>query len=297
MILDMYVAYLGVLGVMFGSFVNALVWRLHEAEEIESKIAKVKKKGGAPKKVKALNAQLQSRSILKGRSMCPSCEHALTAADLVPVFSWLSLRGRCRYCRAPISWQYPLVELITAGLFAASYAWWPLAFNSYGIISFVVWLVVLVGFMALLVYDIRWMTLPNKIVYPLVALTAAVALLHAFAYNGGWRALADYALSTLIASGMFWGLYELSKGEWIGGGDVKLGLVIGLTVGKPLEACLVLFFASCIGTLMVVPGMLTKKLQAKSHIPFGPFLIIATIIVKLFGASIISWYKAKILLY
>ncbi len=292
----MIIALLGILGLMLGSFVNALVWRLHEKEELSLRLARLKKKLNT-KKSEALHARLQARSILKGRSMCPHCEHVLAAKDLIPVLSWAALRGKCRYCKAAIAWQYPAVELLTAGLFLASYTWWPLDYNSYGLVSFVAWCVVLVGFMALLVYDMRWMTLPNKIVYPLVAVTALVAILHVTVYSGGLGALRDYALSLIIASGIFYGLYELSKGSWIGGGDVKLGLVIGLVVGKPLEACLVLFFASCIGTIMVIPGMFTKKLKANSHIPFGPFLIIATIIVKLFGAGIISWYKKKFLLF
>ncbi len=293
----MTIVLLGVLGLMFGSFVNALVWRLHETDDIREQIHGLKKKKPNIAKVKNLNSKLRALSVTKGRSMCPECLHTLAAKDLIPVVSWVSLLGRCRYCKKPIAWQYPLVELATAGIFAASYAWWPMQFDAFGIISFAVWCVVLVGFMALLVYDVRWMTLPNRIVYPLVVLVAVAALLHVTVFGGGTSALWDYLLSTFIASGLFYGLYEASKGNWIGGGDVKLGLVIGLTVGKPLEACLVLFFASCIGTLMVVPGMFAKKLKANSHIPFGPFLIIATVLVKLFGASIISWYKAKFLLY
>src|SRR3954465_436221 len=104
----MIIAVLVVLGLCLGSFVNALVWRLHEQEEGGSKKAAAKK-----------------LSIIKGRSMCPHCKHALKPIDLIPVISWLSLRGKCRYCSKPISIQYPIVELSTALLFVVSYIWWP----------------------------------------------------------------------------------------------------------------------------------------------------------------------------
>ncbi|HEX7368051.1 MAG TPA: prepilin peptidase, partial [Candidatus Saccharimonadales bacterium] len=147
----MIIVVLTVLGLIFGSFVNALVWRLHEQE-------------GKSKKSR------QQYSILNGHSMCPNCHHELAAKDLVPVLSWLWLRGKCRYCRKPISWQYPAVELMTGLLFVGSYLWWPLSLQGVGLFQFVVWLGFIVGFMALAVYDLRWFTLPNRIVYPLIAL-------------------------------------------------------------------------------------------------------------------------------
>ena len=101
----MIIAVLAVLGLVFGSFVNAFAWRLHEQESLLEK----KKKPSAK--------QLAKLSIVKGRSMCPECKHELAAKDLIPVFSWITLKGKCRYCGKPISWQYPAVELATALLF------------------------------------------------------------------------------------------------------------------------------------------------------------------------------------
>src|SRR5690242_7308270 len=109
-----------VLGLCLGSFVNALVWRLHEQEEL--KIAKPK----------GWRKRLRELSIMRGRSMCPHCRYQLAVVDLVPVVSWLSLRGKCRYCSKPIGWQYPVVEAGVAVLFALSYVWWPLALHGYG---------------------------------------------------------------------------------------------------------------------------------------------------------------------
>ncbi len=281
----MIILLLGVVGVSLGSFVNALVWRLHEQAKTSS--TRRKNKAVSP-------ADL---SILRGRSMCPRCHHPLAAIDLVPVFSWLMLRGKCRYCHKPIAGQYPLVELATAGLFIASYLWWPVQFNTMGVVNFTVWLVMLTGFMALLIYDLRWLQLPNRIIYPLMILATVAALANILIFDGGGQLLSDIALSVAIAGGLFYMLFRLSDGKWIGGGDVKLGLLIGLLVTDPLQAFLVLFTASLLGTIVILPGLMAKKLNARSKVPFGPFLIIAAIIVRLFGASVIAWYRRTYLLY
>jgi prepilin signal peptidase PulO-like enzyme (type II secretory pathway) len=103
-------------------------------------------------------------SILKGRSQCVNCEHTLAAKDLVPVFSWLSLKGKCRYCKKPISYHYPAVELLMASLFVISYSFWPYGLTGTYWSGFIAWLVAIVILVALLVYDARWMLLPNRLV-------------------------------------------------------------------------------------------------------------------------------------
>lgn len=293
----MIIAVLIVLGLCVGSFINAFIWRMHESEAVKSKLESLNKKAANKNKAAKFTSELKALSITKGRSMCPDCRHNLSASDLVPLFSWLGLRGRCRYCHKPISWQYPLVELLTAVLFVISYLVWLQDFNTAGVFNFVTWLIVLIGFIILLVYDLRWMLLPNKITYPLAAFSLLITLVNILVFDGGIKLLINSILSTIVASGIFYAMFQLSKGKWIGGGDVKLGLTIGLILGSPMQSFLVLFLASLIGTAIILPGLLSKKLQATSHIPFGPFLIVATIIVKLSGAAIISWYRQKFLLY
>jgi prepilin signal peptidase PulO-like enzyme (type II secretory pathway) len=278
----MIIVALGLLGLIFGSFVNALVWRLHEQDAL------VGKKGEAVAK------RRQALSIAKGRSMCPHCSHELAAKDLVPVLSWLSLRGKCRYCHVPISGQYPLVELLTGALFVLSYAAWPLELHGVGLFRFVLWLVLMVGFMALMVYDVRWMLLPDRIVLSLTLLAALQTTVVALS-QANWAELYLPLFSATIIFGLFWGLFQVSKGGWIGGGDVKLAIVLGLLAGTPLRAFLVIFFASLIGTLASVPLFVRGKQGLKMHIPFGPYLLLATIVVVLYGTPIVNWYQNLVL--
>src|SRR5438132_1586903 len=180
----MLVIILVLLGLCAGSFVNAAVWRLH----------------GQGKRQKLKNRSL---SILHGRSMCPHCRHELAAADLIPIISWVALKGRCRYCKRPISIQYPLVELATAAVFSLSYVWWPVSLAGNGQrLLLATWLVCSVGLMALLAYDFKWLLLPNRFIYP----SLAVALVGRLGYiiffsNDIAHSFWLLAFGLLIASG------------------------------------------------------------------------------------------------
>lgn len=267
----MIIVALVVFGLCLGSFVNALVWRVHEQS-------------------KKNNAKLDL-SIANGRSMCPNCHNKLQIKDLIPVLSWLSLRGKCRYCRKPISAQYPLVELATALLFAGSYIWWPVDFDAIQYILFVIWLLLLVGFMALTVYDLRWYLLPNRIMAPVAWLAGLFAGISTIAADRPLTALINTVLAVLIGGGIFYLLYQLSGGKWIGGGDVKLGWLLGMIAGTPARALLFIFIASIAGTLVSLPLLATKRLKKSQVIPFGPFLILGLIVTQLFGSDILDWYQ------
>jgi prepilin signal peptidase PulO-like enzyme (type II secretory pathway) len=224
--------------------------------------------------------------------MCPNCKHQLTAKDLVPVFSWVFLRGKCRYCKKPISKQYPLVELLVAVLFVVSYLAWPTNLNSsWQYINFATWLVAVVGLVALAIYDIKWMLLPDKIIYPVMVL-AIISFLIQVILGRPTSDIPKAFLAALIGGGLFWLIYQVSQGKWIGGGDVKLGFLLGILVATPELAFLTLFLASIIGLIWILPMLVTKKLTKTSKVPFGPFLIAAAMIVVLYGPSIISWYKS-----
>lgn len=267
-----------------GSFINALIWRVHKQEKLSAK------------KDKASIKLASDYSVLRGRSMCPSCHHTLAPKDLVPVLSWLSLRGRCRYCKKPISWQYPFVELLTTLLFVVSYIVWPVMLNStWQYLSFATWLIALVGLIALAVYDIKWMLLPDKIVWPLIYIILG-SLAVQFALGRPINELLDAILACVVGGGFFWVIYQISAGKWIGGGDVKLGFLLGLLLATPLNAFIMLFLSSLLGMIWIAPLLLTKKITKTSKIPFGPFLIVATVMIVLFGQNIIDLYRSSLLI-
>lgn len=256
----MIVLLLATLGLAFGSFVNALVWRLHEG-----------------------------RDWIRERSECTHCHHVLAPKDLIPVVSWLLLRGRCRYCRRPIQ-DGPIIELAVPAVWIISYIYWPAPLSGQGLFDFIVWLIFLVGFAALALYDGKWYLLPDVIVFPLIAL--------AFLQVGADWLLFDHRSVTLtgpltgaaVISGLFFLLFHVSNGKWIGFGDVKLGIILGLLAGDALPALLVLLTASLIGTAIALPLVVQGRASRKSHLPFGPLLIAGVIATQLFGMDLIGWY-------
>ena len=277
----MIVGVLVLLGLALGSFVNALVWRVHLQYKSSAKNKKPNKE----------------LSVIHGRSMCPTCKHTLQPIDLVPVLSWLSTRGKCRYCSKPISKQYPAVEILTALLFVASYYSWPHAITGAQTVAFGLWLLALTGLMALLVYDLRWMLLPNRIMAPLAAIAGLFAATNILSSPKPLTALVNVLLAVAVGGGLFYVLFQVSSGKWIGGGDVKLGWVLGLIVGTPARALLLIFLASVLGTLISLPLLASKRLQRQSTIPFGPLLIVASVIVLLFGNAILRWYQVNFFPY
>lgn len=264
MVLD--VLLLGLLGAVMGSFVGALVWRLHEG-----------------------------RNFVTDRSQCEHCSHKLGPLDLVPIFSWLWLRGRCRYCQQPIGWTTFLLEVGLAVLFVVSYMFWPLGFTALAAqVSFGIWLCYLVLLAALFVYDMKWLLLPDKIVFVLIALGLIDAVLRVSLVSGENYLL--YTLGGVVpVAGLYGLLYMVSKGRWVGFGDVKLGIFIGVVLGWQ-KALLVLFLANILGFLFVVPGLLSQKLKRTSKVPFGPFLILGFLIAGLWGDLLINWYITNVVL-
>ncbi len=257
---------LALLGLCFGSFVNALVWRLRKR-----------------------------RNFVSERSECTHCHHVLAWYDLIPVLSWIQLRGKCRYCHKPID-DSPIVELMTAVLFIVSYVAWPFGFVGAGLILFGLWLGALVLLMALTVYDIRWQLLPDRLVWPLVVLGGVFGLIRFYGYHGHdiSTVLLQMGGGVLVISGLYFVLHQVSRGAWVGFGDVKLNIFIGLILGWQ-QALLAIFLANLIGMIVVLPGIVLKKMSGKSRIPFGPFLILACIIALLWGQSIIDWYLHSLL--
>lgn len=273
--------FLGVLGLSAGSFVNALVWRLRQKELVSE--------GKGNRKL--------AKQLFKAnsRSMCPYCHHTLSPLDLIPVISWLWLKGKCRYCSKPISAQYPIVELLAAVLFVASFAFWPTDIVGVQIVVFGLWLVALTILVASAVYDLKYMILPTVLMHTLLLVAILMAIINLASSNDASSFLLGVVGAVLVGGGVFYAIFILSGGKWIGGGDIRLGTAIGVLVAAPSKAMLVIFLASLGGTLLALTLMAAKKFKRNMVIPFGPFLIAATIVTVLFGSSIIDWYVSSFL--
>jgi prepilin signal peptidase PulO-like enzyme (type II secretory pathway) len=139
------------------------------------------------------------------------------------------------------------------------------------------------------------MLLPNKIVFPLIGVGAVAMLLRLVDSGDALGTLFSGLGGLAVAGGIFYIVFQISNGTWIGGGDVKLGFALGLLLGSPALAFLMLFAASLLGLAVAVPGVVTKKSKLTSKLPFGPFLIVSTIIVMLVGQRIIDWYMSGVL--
>lgn len=272
-------------GVCLGSFVNALIWRTRQRELLVDKAE-------GRKLTQAEQTQLKKLSITTERSRCTHCDHELAPMDLVPVLSYVWLRGKCRYCGKRIE-DTPAAELLGGVLALGSYVVWPyelIDWLSYA--TFGVWLVVITLLLALARYDARWQILPNRIVAALTIL--AIVFVGLLALSRGEGIVALSALwGGLAIAGLFYALFALSQGRWIGGGDVKLALALGLIAGSLVNAFLLIFAASLLGTLYaVMASILTRKpLSGATKVPFGPFLIIGALVAFFAGVPIVGWYS------
>lgn len=246
-----------VFGLCIGSFLNCLIYRM------------------------------ETEKTLKGRSFCPHCKHILSWKDLIPVFSFAILGGKCRYCKDKISWQYPAVELATAIIFLLV---WHTQINSFGLVILSITALINLLFLfyiaaslvAIFVYDLKHYLIPDKILIPATIITAAYRI-------SDPKLLLNYFWAAIIASGFFLAIYLLSGGRAMGFGDVKLAILMGIFLGIS-NTLLALFFAFVIGAIIGIISILLNKKSLKSEIPFGPFLVFGTFVALFWGPEIIAWY-------
>ena len=218
----------------------------------------------------------EGQSLLRPASHCPACQRRLAAKDLIPVLSYLWLRGRCRYCRAPIPQRLLWVELGTGLMFAFLWWWYGLT-PELGIMSFYFCLLTLI-----LVVDLERGLILNKVVYPATAIALIIAV---FTPNPG-------IIKALIGGGLGLGimlLLALLYRGGIGWGDVKMAGLLGVMVGFP--SVLVALLLAVVGGGLVAAILLAFKVRGKKEaIAFGPFLSLATMLTLIWGQDLITWY-------
>ncbi len=234
-------------GLVIGSFLNVVIYRL-------------------PLKL----------SIAVGRSMCPGCKTNLTAFDLIPLFSFLFLKGKCRYCGARISLRYPLVELLTAVLFV-------LCFVRFG---FTVQSVIICVFFCIMIsasfIDLDYKYVPNRF----SVMICVLGLISIFAYPE--ISLSSRILGALLVGGVMLAISYLTKGG-IGGGDIKLFFSAGFLLGFKLNLLSLALGYVFAGAYVIVP-YIRKKLPKNFEVPMVPFFSISFLLSALWGNKLIGWY-------
>ena len=243
----MYILLFFIYGLVFGSFFNVVGLRVPKGE-----------------------------SIVRPPSHCTICDRNLTARDLVPVFSYVFLKGKCRGCGTKIHWMYPVMELITGLLFALAYIE----------LGFSLELIVAILFISLLVIitvsDIAYMLIPDKILlFFLIPLIVA----RVFSPLSPWW---DSILGAVVGFGVLFLVAVVSKGG-MGGGDIKLFFVIGIVLGT-MHSLLTLVLASLLGAVVGIITLRITKQGRKTPIPFGPSIAVAAVITYFYGEAIVDWY-------
>ena len=260
----MHIIIIFIFGLMVGSFLNAVIHRLKVNE-----------------------------SIVFDRSRCVHCRHTLGTIDLLPLVSFIMLSGRCRYCRKPISWQYPAVEALTGLIFvlAALKNPYVLSFNYFETLVFSS------VFLVIAAYDLKHFLILDKIVFPAVVLSLAANVYMDKAANCSLVSLHCSFMSGIVGAiliSLFFLLqYIFSNGRWIGFGDVKLGLLLGSVTGI-WGGVLTLILAYVTGSIVGVGLMVMGRKKMSSSLPFGTFLSISAIITMIYGPMIIRWYAKLI---
>ena len=236
-----------ILGLVIGSFLNVVLWRLS-----------------------------QNESFLKGRSYCPHCRKKIFWYDNIPILSYLILQGRCRQCHKNISLQYPLIELVSGIIFLWLYLQLGLS------LEFFIAVILSCFLLIIFVYDLKYLLILDQVVIPAMVIAFLANLYLGFRF---W----DLVLAAIIGGGFFGLQFILSAGRWIGGGDIRLGFLMGLILGvKMLLVALLLAYLSgaIIGIILIAAG----KKKMSSQIPFGTFLSLSTFITILYGPQLLHWY-------
>ncbi|MBW6440973.1 prepilin peptidase [Patescibacteria group bacterium] len=277
----MILLFIFIFGLIIGSFLNVVIFRLETEEKI-----------------------------VNDRSKCLSCNHVLNWYDLVPVFSFLFLHGKCRYCSKKISLQYPIVEILTGLSFVSVGIFFPFSLSVALLLKWIFLFYIFSTLIVVFFYDLRHFIIPDKVIFPAMVVGLIYNFVVDFILNrytrldyiftgNGLEAqfylliFGSHFFNTVFAA--FLGFLSLlsilliTKGRGMGGGDVKLAFLMGLVLTWP--AIIVAIFSSFIlGSIYGVTLILLGKKKMSSMVPFGPFLVVGTVLGLFWGNEIMSWY-------
>lgn len=239
-------------GLIIGSFLNVCIYRIPRGE-----------------------------SIAWPGSHCPTCSHSLSWYDNIPLFSYLVLKGKCRYCRTNISAQYPLVESLNALLYIIMY--FRFGFG----VDFIFYSLVSSVLLSIIFIDLKEMIIPDSLVLCILVLSVIHKTVNYFLY-GISPGLINSFLGLLVAGGLFVAIVLLSRGG-MGGGDVTLMGALGFVLGFK-NILLNIFLSFVLGAIISIALLAAKIKTRKDPIPFGPFIVLGFFITSLWGKVIINWY-------
>lgn len=239
-------------GLLIGSFLNVCIYRIPKDE-----------------------------SIAFPASHCPKCSTSLRWYDNIPLLSYLSLKGKCRYCKTNISSQYPIVETLNAIIYLILFYYFHLS------IDFIFYALISSTLIVITFIDLKEMIIPDILVLIILVLSILHKSLNYFIYNIPFNII-NSVLGALIAGGIFLLIIVLSKGG-MGGGDVTLIAALGFILGIK-HILLTIFLSFLLGAIISIGLLATKIKTRKDPIPFGPFIILAFFIVLLYGEQLIQIY-------
>lgn len=249
----LYLVLTFILGSAFGSFLNVVIDRTVRRESI------------------------------MGRSYCEHCRATLSTVDLIPIISFVTLGARCRYCRKPLSFQYPAVETVTAVLFTLSF-WVLVSSGNFSIVTLLFWLAVVCVMVVVAVIDLKFSLIPTSFVYAL----SLVALFYSyFVYPS--PIFIDHVIAAFGAAAFFLLIVLITFGRGMGQGDIVLAFLIGMILGVKLTV-LSLFLAFLSGAVISIILLLFGKKKFGNTIPFGPFLVLGFFIALFWGELLLQNY-------
>lgn len=253
-----------ILGLIIGSFLNVVAYRIRMAETI------------------------------LGRSHCPNCKNKIRWYDNIPLLSFILLKFKCRDCGEKISWLYPSVELGTGIVFAAVAGKYFIFDDPSSWFPFFYYLTAVSAMIVIFVYDLLYMEIPGLVLWMAVGFAVFCNLIldwngaslngsifNNFTYSGTFAAFAAFMFFFLLSS--------LSREKWMGAGDAFLVILLGLVLGWP-KILLGLFLAFAIGAIYGIIMIVLKRKKMESQVPFAPFLVIGTIIAMLYYNPVADWY-------
>lgn len=244
-----------ILGMIIGSFLNVCIYRIPREE-----------------------------SISFPPSHCTNCKNRIRAYDLVPVLSYILLRGKCRYCGEKISIKYPLIELITGVLFMALYIKFGLSFELFKFIVFICFLIV-IGIIDLETTDVYLKTTLPGIIIGIIFIIIGGCF---YGYDV-W----SYIYGGLLGGGLIYAIVFLTHG--MGSGDAEICLLAGIFLGFKLTIVM-MFLSFVIGGIIGLLLIVTKRKSSKDYIPFGPFITLGAILTVFFGQQIINFYISQFII-